>query len=135
MLAFPPRRAPPSYSLTTLAEFNGTNGAEPEAGLVADSAGNLYGTTAQGGTNNLGTVFQIAAGTHALNTLFTFDGGPNGSIPIGGLVADANGNIFVLLTAEGTIATAPFLNLPVARTVSRQWQRSTEQMEMARCLH
>ncbi|MBZ5573191.1 MAG: hypothetical protein LAO09_15075 [Acidobacteriia bacterium] len=37
----------------------GADGAFPEAGLVRDSAGNLYGTTGSGGTFNFGTVFKI----------------------------------------------------------------------------
>src|SRR5664280_693963 len=37
---------------------NGTDGAYPYAGLIFDAAGNLYGTTAHGGTYNYGTVFE-----------------------------------------------------------------------------
>jgi uncharacterized repeat protein (TIGR03803 family) len=37
----------------------GTDGAGPEAGLVADNQGNLYGTTWFGGTTNGGTVFEV----------------------------------------------------------------------------
>ena len=48
-------------ALITLATFNGTNGAYPSAGLVMDAAGNLYGTTYQGGTSNVGTVFEVSA--------------------------------------------------------------------------
>jgi uncharacterized repeat protein (TIGR03803 family) len=43
-----------------IVSFTGTNGERPQAGLVADSAGNLYGTTYTGGANNYGTVFEIA---------------------------------------------------------------------------
>jgi uncharacterized repeat protein (TIGR03803 family) len=84
------------YSLTTLATFNGANGADPNCTLIADSSGNLYGTTEGGGpgtpTAN-GTVFEITAGTHVLTTLANFNGS-NGNIPVGGLVADSNGNLY-----------------------------------------
>lgn len=45
----------------TLITFNGTNGAFPQAGLVVDAAGDLFGTTTQGGTGNVGTVFEVSA--------------------------------------------------------------------------
>jgi hypothetical protein len=41
------------YALTTLVTFNGTNGYMPSAGLIIDAAGNLYGTTTNGGANHL----------------------------------------------------------------------------------
>ena len=44
---------------TILVTFNGTNGANPVGGLLADGHGNLFGTTGGGGANNLGTVFEI----------------------------------------------------------------------------
>lgn len=45
--------------LTSLILFNGTNGDSPRAGLIEDANGNFYGTTAYGGTNDLGTVFRF----------------------------------------------------------------------------
>ena len=47
-------------TLTTLASFDGTNGASPEAGLVQGADGNFYGTTTYGGTNGYGTVFRLS---------------------------------------------------------------------------
>src|SRR5713101_6424219 len=47
-------------NLTPLVSFNGTDGAEPLAGLIADANGNLFGTTRFGGANGFGTVFEIA---------------------------------------------------------------------------
>ena len=38
-----------SGTITTLASFNGTNGFDPEASLIEDSSGNLFGTTDGGG--------------------------------------------------------------------------------------
>ena len=48
-----------SNTLTVLGSFDGLNGADPVAGLVADSAGNLFGTTSEGGLHGDGTVFEI----------------------------------------------------------------------------
>jgi uncharacterized repeat protein (TIGR03803 family) len=50
-----------SGSLTTLYSFNGTDGADPYAGLVQGRDGDFYGTTTQGGAHDKGTVFKIAA--------------------------------------------------------------------------
>ena len=41
-------------SITTVTAFNNTNGANPEAGLVFDSSGDLFGTTDRGGANGVG---------------------------------------------------------------------------------
>lgn len=42
-----------------LHSFNGTNGYGPTGGVILDSAGNLYGTTVQGGAGEVGIVFEI----------------------------------------------------------------------------
>ena len=49
-----------AQTLITLESFNNTNRANPYAGLIADAAGNLFGTTESGGTSGHGTVFEIA---------------------------------------------------------------------------
>jgi uncharacterized repeat protein (TIGR03803 family) len=49
-----------NHTLTTLFSFNGTNGAGPESGRIADANGNLYGTTSGGGANGDGTVFELS---------------------------------------------------------------------------
>jgi uncharacterized repeat protein (TIGR03803 family) len=53
----------PSGTLTTLHNFDRTDGANPVAGLVQDTDGNFYGTTESGGANgNYGTVFSLSVG-------------------------------------------------------------------------
>ena len=86
-----------AYTPVTLLSFNGANGALPFAGLIADAAGNLFGTTASGGANGDGAVFEIAkAGAGYASTpttLFSFDGA-DGAAPVSGLIADAAGDLF-----------------------------------------
>jgi hypothetical protein len=82
-----------------------TDGANPVAGLIADTNGNLFGTTFGGGTNNGGTVFEIAktAGGYANTpTVLVNFTGENGSVPKAGLIADANGNLCGTTSLGGT---------------------------------
>lgn len=69
------------------------DGENPNAGLIEDSAGNLYGTTTVGGTDNKGTVFMLnASGQETI--LHNFAGSPDGWAPWAGLFRDAAGNLF-----------------------------------------
>jgi uncharacterized repeat protein (TIGR03803 family) len=82
-----------SSAVTTLACFNGTNGATPYAGLVQDGNGNLFGTTSAGGASGSGTVFEVKAGSNAVTTIASFNG-ENGESPWGGLIEDSSGDLF-----------------------------------------
>ena len=98
-----------SYTPVTLLSFNGENGALPFAGLIADAAGDLFGTTASGGANGDGTVFEIAkTGTGYASTqtiLFSFNG-MDGASPVRGLIADATGDLFGTTNRAGRTALA-----------------------------
>jgi len=80
--------------------YNFAGGSDPKlpyAGLVFDKAGNLYGTTELGGTNDQGTVFEItrnANGTWTETVLYNFTGSADGGQPYGSLVFDAAGNLY-----------------------------------------
>jgi len=56
-------KLPPTVSgpwkYTVLHQFLGVDGAQPDANLVIDKAGNLYGTTATGGAGGYGVAFQV----------------------------------------------------------------------------
>jgi hypothetical protein len=84
-------------TLTTLVSFNGTNGENPYAGLIADAAGDLFGTTADGGADGDGLAFEIAKTSTGYastpTTLATFNGA-NGANPEGTLLADVTGDLF-----------------------------------------
>jgi uncharacterized repeat protein (TIGR03803 family) len=77
----------------TLHNFGGNSGAFPNAAMVMDSKGNLYGATQGGGKKGNGTVFMLSA--TKLTLLYTFKGGQDGATPsLGTLVMDSNGNIY-----------------------------------------
>jgi uncharacterized repeat protein (TIGR03803 family) len=88
-----------AQTLTILHSFSGFpgDGASPQAGLIRDSAGNLYGTSTYGGSADLGTVFKIAAAGGTITVLHNF-GDPavanDGVAPYGGLVLDSAGNLY-----------------------------------------
>jgi uncharacterized repeat protein (TIGR03803 family) len=91
-----------NYAITTLANFNDTNGAWPYAGLISDAAGNLYGTTRTSGSGGNGTVFKLdASNNYALTTLTSFNIS-NGADPQSSLIADAAGNFYGTTSAGGT---------------------------------
>ena len=76
---------------------NGTDGVYPFAGLIFDAAGNLYGTTYEGGTYGYGTVFELTptrGGGWTETVLHSFGNGTDGDVPYAGLIFDAAGNLY-----------------------------------------
>ena len=89
-----------------LFSFNGTDGANPNAGLISDGKGNFYGTTVSGGVLGLyGTVFEISpasGGTWTFTELYAFGNvAGDGTQPLGGLVLDKAGNLYGTTTTGG----------------------------------
>ena len=82
-----------SGTITTLASFNGTDGAYPDASLIMDSSGNLFGTTRGGGASGYGTVFELQAGSGTITTLASFNG-TDGAYPRSALIMDSSGNLY-----------------------------------------
>jgi len=79
----------------------GSDGSEPSGALVADQAGNLYGTTTSGGTGacqgGCGTVFQLSRnpdGSWTKTQLYSFAGEDDGAFPNAGVIFDQNGNLY-----------------------------------------
>jgi uncharacterized repeat protein (TIGR03803 family) len=81
-----------ALTFTTLVSFNGTNGANPSAGLVQGRDGNFYGAAPNGGPNSNGTIFAISPDGSFFANFYNFTGGTNGAAPVGGLVLGADGN-------------------------------------------
>jgi uncharacterized protein (TIGR03437 family) len=97
----------PAGVLTTLHTFCAsgvcTDGNEPNP-LIQGSDGNFYGTTAAGGANGSGTIFEITS-SGTLTTLYSFCSQPkcaDGSTPSGGLIQGTDGN-FYGTTSSGTV--------------------------------
>jgi len=85
------------WTETILYNFTyGATGGEPQAGVVMDSAGNLYGTTSRGGPIDAGIVYQLSptANGWTETVLHVFTGGNDGSEALGGLVMDRAGNLY-----------------------------------------
>jgi uncharacterized repeat protein (TIGR03803 family) len=76
--------------------YDGTDGTYPTVGLIRDKRGNLYGTTASGGPNDYGTVFEVNPnGTETVP--YSFCSQPScadGAHPFDGLLLDKKGNFY-----------------------------------------
>ena len=88
-------------TFTSLISFNGTNGANPVAGLVQGRDGNFYGVAPNGGANSNGTIFAIAPDGSFFTNFYNFSGGTNGAAPVGGLVIGTDGNFYGTTYAGG----------------------------------
>jgi hypothetical protein len=113
------------YSFTGLGD-----GAYPAANVTFDSAGNLYGTTQLGGqcqsdcggVYGYGTVFELTPNgspTWSEMTLYAFQGGPDGGVPLAGLTFDQQGNIY------GTNSLGAIFQLAPRSGQGQSWTFST----------
>src|ERR1017187_6579352 len=105
----PPTGGSGMWTETTPYSFTGgSDGGYPDAGLIFESKGNLYGTTGQGGnpsgsnfigSSGCGVVFELSpptggTGSWTESVLYTFNGGGDGADPSAGLIFDAKGNFY-----------------------------------------
>jgi uncharacterized repeat protein (TIGR03803 family) len=82
-----------AQTFNVIFQFDKQGGASPQARLIHDPAGNLYGTTIDGGTGGSGTVFKLTpAGKRTV--LYNFTGGVDGGDPAGGVITDGKGNLY-----------------------------------------
>ncbi len=104
------RDAKGKWHETVLHDFAGTDGDNPVGSLVADKAGNLYGTTAYGGANGCtglgcGVAFELVKGkggswTYAILHYFTGQEG-DGLWPYAGMIFDSQGNLYGTTSGGG----------------------------------
>ena len=100
-------RAGAQATETVLYHFGSTStdGIDFYSALIIDQAGNLYGTTALGGTNGVGTVFELvnSSGTYTETTLYNFGAtSTDGVTPVAGVIMDKAGNLYGTTSSGGT---------------------------------
>ena len=92
----------PGYGLEVFHAFGSGrgDGANPFAGLVQDTQGNLYGTTYNGGTNGMTSFRMTMPGSYAL--AYTFTNGPDGAHPYSSLIRANDGSLYGTTSAGGS---------------------------------
>lgn len=91
-----PRAAAQTETLVANFFPYGKDGVGPAGNLAFDKTGKIYGATEQGGTNRLGTVFELvptAGGGWVKKIIYNFSGA-DGSSPRSGVTLDASGNLY-----------------------------------------
>ncbi len=111
------------WTENVLHSFSGTgDGFYPYGGLVRDAAGNIYGSTTNGGANGLGTVFELASnadGTWTYNIIYDFgNAGPyDAEGPYGPLAVDASGSLYGTSQSGGTYGYGTVFKLSASNGV------------------
>jgi uncharacterized repeat protein (TIGR03803 family) len=87
-----------AWTESVIHSFGGSD--HPYSGVVFDPAGNLYGSTTNGGGYAVGYVFQLALPSGGFNDLHDFRG-IDGGVPIGALITDASGKVYGTTSGGG----------------------------------
>jgi len=118
-----------AQTYTVLHSFNllGTDGARPYDGFISDRAGNLYGTTAAGGTNHGGTVFKMVHTSRGwmLNTLYDFADGSDGASPDVRVTMGADGALYGTNTAGAEFGGGVIFKLQVPTRALGEWTETS----------
>ena len=92
------------YTGSVLYSFSGPDGNGPSSGVISDIAGNLYGTTYGGGSNNTGTVYQLmptGGSGYIESCLYSFRDGTDGGYLYAGVIFDPSGTNLYGATSNG----------------------------------
>jgi hypothetical protein len=136
----PPAGGSGPWTETVLYTFTGSSdGAYPQASLIFDSNGNLYGTTSNGGVmtgsicatlGGCGVAFELTPPAHGGGSwtetvLYSFTGGDDGSVPYSNLIFDSNGNLYGTAAGGGANFGGTVFELTPPAGGSGPWTEST----------
>jgi len=103
-------------TLTMIYDFTGgIDGCSPRAGVIQGSDGLFYGTASGGGTNGVGTIYQVSS-NGVFTTLYTFSGGSDGGVPDIQLVEGNDGLFYGTTTGGGVNGTGSVFTVSSAGT-------------------
>ena len=116
------------WSETVLYSFTGGNdGFGPGGGVILDKAGNLYGTTPDGGAHSLGTVYQLTpthGGQWTEKVIHSFTGGKDGAVgSLGLLLLDGSGALYGIAELGGAHSAGTVFKLSPA--AGGKWKFAT----------
>ena len=127
----PPAEPGGKWVGTTLHKFTGPpDGFAPNGNLVVDAAGNVYGTTSEGGTGcnegGCGTVFELSppaepGGDWSETVLLNFGPSATGGAPMAGLIADGFGNLYGTASVGGTYGFGAVFELSPPTSLGGSW--------------
>jgi len=128
----PPSQPGGAWTETVIHEFSATgeDGQEPMAGLVIDNAGNLYGTTIEGGSGTFGfggTAFELSppsqpGGPWNETIIYNFGSfATDGYDPHSPLIFDSSGNLYGTTEAGGTFTTGTVYQLSPPSQSGAEW--------------
>ncbi len=105
---------------------SGSDGKNPQAGLVMDSSGNLYGATQYGGNQGYGTVFELTPPSTGQtqwseSVLLSFDFDVYGEYPRGGLIIDPHGNLYGTAFGGGGVSGGTVFQLKPPQAGQTEW--------------
>jgi uncharacterized repeat protein (TIGR03803 family) len=118
-------RFDPNLQYSSLFTFNGgSDGDYPYAAPIGDGAGNLYGTTGEGGTGGAygGVVYEVSpavGGGWRERVIYNFSGGSDGSSPRAQLITDSSGNLYGTTVSGGAYGAGTVFEL---KSNSGAWQ-------------
>ncbi|HEV2320433.1 MAG TPA: choice-of-anchor tandem repeat GloVer-containing protein [Verrucomicrobiae bacterium] len=95
----------------------GSDGSSPQGALIQGTDGNLYGTTAYGGTAGDGTAFLVTT-NGSLTTLWDFSGGSDGANPFCTFVQDPNGSLYGTAAYGGNSGLGAVFNITTNGTLT-----------------